>query len=232
MIRIYLLLVIEHLRHRPIRALLTLVGVAIGVSAWLAIRVVNGEVYQSFEQSVESVVGEASVTITGASVGINEQILQTIQHYPGVELASPVLKIEGEILDGPMSGQPLFIWGIDLLEQGRDWETEDFSEGMEQKDWEQLFAPTTVFLEEELAFQLDLRQGQTLSVKVQEDVHQLVVGKVLKSSGLHGGMQQQVLMDIASAQWKFGWLGRLHHVEIVPDPQVTSKIKRLADMYH
>ncbi len=59
MTRIILLLIVEHLRHRPMRALLTLLGVAIGVSAWLAIRVVNGEVYQSFEQSVESVVGQA-----------------------------------------------------------------------------------------------------------------------------------------------------------------------------
>ncbi len=221
MIRIFLLLVIEHLRHRPIRALLTVVGVAIGVSAWLAIRVVNGEVYQSFEQSVESVVGEASVTITGASVGIDEQILQTIQHYPGVQLASPVLKIDGEILAGPLAGRPLFIWGMDVLEQGIDWEAEDSSEGMQQYDWEQLFSPTTVFVEEGLAFQLNLRQGQTLSVKVQEDVHQLVVGKVLKASALHGGVQQQVLMDIASAQWKFGWLGRLHHVEIVPESYVA-----------
>ena len=46
MLRILLLLVVEHLRHRPIRALLTVLGVAIGVSAWLAIRVVNGEVYR------------------------------------------------------------------------------------------------------------------------------------------------------------------------------------------
>ena len=65
MLKILILLVTEHLRHRPIRALLTLVGVAIGVSAWLAIRVVNGEVYQSFEQSVESGVGESSVTVYG-----------------------------------------------------------------------------------------------------------------------------------------------------------------------
>ena len=93
MLRMYLLLVIEHLRHRPIRALLTLLGVAIGVSAWLAIRVVNGEVYQSFEQSVESVVGEASITISGGSNGMDERVLEDIQQHPGVRSANPVLKI-------------------------------------------------------------------------------------------------------------------------------------------
>jgi len=87
MTRILSLLVIEHLRHRPLRALLTLVGVAIGVAAWLAIRVVNGEVYQSFEQSVESVVGQASVTISGGSDGLDEQILHLVQEHQGVRMA-------------------------------------------------------------------------------------------------------------------------------------------------
>ncbi|MCZ6580806.1 MAG: hypothetical protein O6840_04170, partial [Nitrospirae bacterium] len=89
MARIILLLIVEHLRHRPMRALLTLLGVAIGVSAWLAIRVVNGEVYQSFEQSVESVVGPASITIFGGPEGLDEQILQIVQEHPGVRVANP-----------------------------------------------------------------------------------------------------------------------------------------------
>ena len=221
MLRILLLFVIEHLRHRPVRAPLTLIGVAIGVSAWLAIRVVNGEVYASFEHSVESVVGEASVTVSGGPGGLDEQVLQTLQRHPGVRSASPVLKIEGEILIGPFSGRPLLIWGMDLLEQGKDWEAQGPSGLLSQQDWEELFVPATVFLEEESARKLGLRQGQTLSVKVKEDVYDLAIGRVLRSFGLQGGVQQQVLMDIASAQWLFGKLGQLHHVAIVPEPDLV-----------
>ena len=221
MLRIFLLLIIEHLRHRPIRALLTLVGVAIGVSAWLAIRVVNGEVYQSFEQSVESVVGEASVTVSGGSEGMDEQILQSIQGHPSVRSANPVLKFEGEIQSGALSGRPLIIWGMDLLEQGKDWQAQGSTDRLQPDDWEQLFSPTTVFLEKELANKLGLGQGQILSVKVKGEVHDLVVGRLLESPGLQGGVQQQVLMDIASAQWLFGWLGRLHHVAIIPKPDMA-----------
>jgi putative ABC transport system permease protein len=81
MIRILLLLVLDHLRHRPFRAFLTVVGVAIGVSAWLAIRLANGEVYQSFEQSVESVVGKASITLSGGTGGIDESLIEAIQRH-------------------------------------------------------------------------------------------------------------------------------------------------------
>ncbi len=232
MFRFFLLLVIEHLRHRPIRALLTLFGVAIGVSAWLAIRVVNGEVYQSFEQSVESVVGEASITISGASSGMDEEILEVIQRHPGVRSASPVLKIEAESLAGPLAGRPLLIWGMDLVEQAKDWESEGASGILQQDGWEQFVAPATVFLEEDLATKLGVRQGQAVSVRVKGEVHELSVGRVLKSFGLQGGIQNQGVMDIAAAQWKFGLLGRLHHVEIVPESTavVSTLIHELQSM--
>ena len=224
MLRTLFLLVIQHLRHRPIRALLTVLGVAIGVSAWLAIRVVNGEVYQSFEQSVESVVGEAPVTISGGSEGMDEQNLKLIQSHPGVRSVSPVLKIEGEIQSGALSGHPFLIWGVDLLEQGKDWEVGGGSGVLPQEDWEQLFAPTTVFLEEELAEKLGLGPGDIFSVKIKGKLHELVVGRVVGSFGLHGGVQEQVVMDIAAAQWVFGSLGRLHHVAIVPEAGVVVSI--------
>lgn len=221
MLSTLLLLAIEHLRHRPIRSLLTVVGVAIGVSAWLAIRVVNGEVYRSFERSVESVVGEASVLVSGGSEGMDEQQLKPIQSHPGVRSVSPVLKIEGEIQAGRLSGHPLLIWGMDLLEQEKYWEGRGPTGIFSREDWEQLFSPTTVFLEEGLANKLGLSQGQIFPVKVKGTVHQLIVGRVVGSFGLHGGVQQQVLMDIAAAQWMFGWLGRLHHVAIVPESGVA-----------
>jgi putative ABC transport system permease protein len=152
---------------------------------------------------------------------MDEQILQMIQRQPGIQSASPVIKIEGEIQTGPLSGRPLLIWGMDLLEQANDWKTNGSAGWGQQEDWEKMFSPSTVFLEEKLANKLEVRQGHTLSVKVKEDVHQLVVGRVLKSSGLYGGVQQQVLMDIASVQWLFGWLGRLHYVAIVPESHAT-----------
>jgi len=222
MTRILSLLVIEHLRHRPLRALLTLIGVAIGVSAWLAIRVVNGEVYQSFEQSVESVVGQASVTISGGHEGIDEQILQVVQGHSGVRVANPVLKIEGEIQTGVLSGSPLLIWGVDILEQGKDWDVRGSTGVFQQDDWEQLLSPTTVFVEEKLAKESGLHQGGTLSVKIKGVVHDLVVGRVLESSGLQGGVEPKVVMDIAAAQWLFGRVGRLDHVAIVLEPGVAA----------
>ena len=221
MLRILVLLVVEHLRYRPIQALLTVIGVAIGVSAWLAIRVVNGEVYQSFEQSVESVVGEASITVMGLDEGMDEQLLLAIQQQAGIRSAHPILKIEGVIESGPLTGHPLWVWGLDLVAQGTNLQAQGSKGDWSQKYWEDLFAPTTIFVEEDFANTLGLHQDEMLTVSVDGNSHDLVIGRILKSSGLQGGVQEQVVMDIASAQWLFGWLGRVHHVAITPEPDIT-----------
>ena len=96
MLKAIFLLVTEHIRQRPIRSVLAILGVAIGVSAWLAIRLANVEVYRAFEESVDTVVGKASIQVTGENGRLDEQILPTIRINPAVTAANPVLRISRE----------------------------------------------------------------------------------------------------------------------------------------
>ncbi|PJA78141.1 MAG: hypothetical protein CO149_05645, partial [Nitrospirae bacterium CG_4_9_14_3_um_filter_51_5] len=222
MLRILLLLVLEHVRHRPFRAFLTVVGVAIGVSAWLAIRLANGEVYRSFEQSVESVVGKASITLSRGTGGMDESIIEAIQRHPGVQSAHPLLKIEASIQGGPSTGPMLVIWGVDFLDYAEDMQAGDSTHSTPEEQWKQFFSPRTVFLGNEFAKELGVSQGQTLTVTEQGISHDLVVGGLLRSSDSHlPGRERHAIMDIAAAQWLFGWLGRLHSIAVVPEPGVV-----------
>ena len=223
MIRIFLLLVLDHVRHRPFRAFLTVVGVAIGVAAWLAIRLANGEVYRSFEQSVESVVGKASITLSMGGEGMDESIIEVIQRHPGVQSAHPVLKIEATLQGGPSKGLTLVIWGVDLLEYVDDMPSEDATSSIPDNRWKLVLAPRTVFVGKEFAKELGLSEGQTLTVTAQGSSYDLVVGGLLNSSDSRlQGTERQAIMDIASAQWLFGWLGRLYSIAVVPEPGVAG----------
>ena len=223
MIRILLLLVFDHLRHRPFRAFLTVVGVAIGVSAWLAIRLANGAVYQTFENSVASVVGKASINLSRGSEGMDESIIEEIQRFPGVQSAQPVLKIESMIQEGPSADHTLVIWGVDLLNYEELRPSGDSTNAITDIQWKQVFSPQTVFLGKEFAGELGLSEGQTLTVTNQGNSHDLIVGGLLRSSdALLQGTERQAIMDIASAQWVFGWLGRLHSIAVVPEPGVSG----------
>ncbi len=226
MIRILLLLVLDHLRHRPFRAFLTVVGVAIGVSAWLAIRLANGEVYRSFEQSVESVVGKASITLSSGTGGMDESIIEVIQRHPGVQSAHPMLKIDGSVQGGPSSGRTLVIWGVDVLEFAEDMESGDSTRSthsIPDEQWKQFFSPRTIYLGKEFAKEFGVTQGQTLAVTRQDISYDLVVGGLLRSSDSRLlAAERQAIMDIAAAQWLFGWLGRLHSIAVVPEPGVAG----------
>ncbi len=223
MLRILLLLVLDHVRHRPFRAFLTVIGVAIGVSAWLAIRLANGEVYRSFEQSVESVVGKASVTLSRGREGMEESIIEVIQRHPGVQSAHPLLKIEVSIQGGHPTGLTLVIWGVDVLDYAEDLQSKGSTNSSSDNQWKQFFSPRTVFLGEEFAKELGVSQGQTLTVMDKGISHDLVVGGLLSSSSSHlEGAERQAIMDIAAAQWLFGWLGRLHYIAVVLEPGVSA----------
>jgi putative ABC transport system permease protein len=233
MIRILFLLVLDHLRHRPFRAFLTVVGVAIGISAWLAIRLANGEVYRSFEQSVESIVGKASITLSQGTVGMDESIIEVIQRHPGVQSVHPILKIEASIQGGPSGGHTLVIWGVDVLDYVENMGSGNETHSIPDEQWEEFFSPRTVFLWKEFAKELGMSEGQTLTVTAQGISHDLVVGGLLRSSHSHlQGTEHQAIMDIAAAQWLFGWLGRLHSIAVVPEPGVAGStlIKTLQAM--
>jgi putative ABC transport system permease protein len=74
-----------------------------------------------------------------------------------------------------------------------------------------------------LAKKLGVSKGQALTVTGQGITHDLVVGGLLRSSGIHlQGTERHAIMDIAAAQWLFGWLGRLHSIAVVPEPGVAG----------
>ncbi|MCA9500002.1 MAG: ABC transporter permease [Nitrospira sp.] len=223
MIRIILLLVLDHVRHRPFRAFLTVVGVAIGVSAWLAIRIANGEVYQSFEQSVESVVGKATITLFHGPEGMDESIIEVVQRHASVQSAHPVLRIESMIQGGPSTGLTLVIWGVDLLDYEELRQSGDSTNAIEDNQWKQVFSARTVYLGEEFAKELGLSEGQILTVTSQGISHDLIIGGLLRSTdALLQDTDRQAIMDIAAAQWLFGWVGRLHSIAVVPGPGVAE----------
>ncbi|MGE3938801.1 MAG: ABC transporter permease [Nitrospirales bacterium] len=221
MSRLFFILVRDHLRHRPLRAFLTIVGVAIGVAAWLAIRTANSGVYQSFEETVDSVVGQATVIVAGGPEGVNEQILEPIQRHPAVQSAHPILKLKTIIREGPKAGRHLEILGLDLLEQAEAFtkSSSDDSAPFQEKEWDRMFSPQAVFLGRNLAQELGVPIDQALMVEVNGKPVELIVRGLLEPSTIHGKrLGSYLVMDIASVQWTFGLVGRVHEIHLVPNP--------------
>ena len=210
------LLVREHLRQRPIRTSLTILGVAIGVSAWLAIRLANEEVFRSFEASVETVVGEASIQVSGEEAKLDERLLLSIRRHPAVLSAHPVLKIFSSAKDGTSQDRDLLILGLDVLEFANE-DGVNFSDlEQENANLEFLLARDTTFLGHGLAMKMGWSVGDTVDIRVGERQFQIMIrGLVTPSRPNRRRLDNIAIMDIAAAQALFGYEGKVDQINLV-----------------
>ncbi|WP_454064564.1 FtsX-like permease family protein [Candidatus Nitrospira salsa] len=214
------LLVREHLRQRPIRTSLTILGVAIGVSAWLAIRLANGEVFRSFEASVETVVGEASIQVSGQDGDLDERLLRTIRTHPAIEAAHPVLQTLASAKRENSREHQISILGLDLLELA-NMDGVNFSEVEEEEpNLEFLLSMDSVFLGHGLSQKMGWEVGDILEIDVGQQNVQLVIRAFLTpSSPTRRQLDDMAVLDIAAAQALFGYAGRLTQVNLVLSKQ-------------
>src|SRR5690349_16355506 len=114
-VRALLLLLTAHVRQWPLRTLLTIVGVAIGVSASVAVRTANVDVLQSFEQAVMTVAGPTTLEVSGGETGIDERVIIQVRTILGVTSASPVILQTAVRMRGEQAGEAVQVVGLDLV---------------------------------------------------------------------------------------------------------------------
>ena len=224
------LLVGEHLRQRPIRTGLTMLGVAIGVSAWLAIRLANGEVFRSFEATVGTVVGEASIQVSGGKDGLDEHLLLSVRKHPAVFSAHPVLRISAKTKIGTSQDHSILILGLDVLEFANEDGGSFTSQKQEKSNLEFLLARDSIFLGHDLATRLGLSVGDTLVIRIEEQDFMVVVrGLVTPLSPNRRRLNDVAIMDIAAAQALFEYQGKLDQINLVlsKDYAVAEVLKDL-----
>jgi putative ABC transport system permease protein len=206
--------------ERPVRTILTIAGIALGVSVAIAIPTANEEVLKSFQDTVTAVAGRATLQVSGGELGLDEGVLPEILAHPAVASASPVLSQGGRLVTGAHRGQALLVMGLDLLDapdlKGITVRT-DSEEAAGRFD--ALLASDAIFIGRRLADERGLHVGSPLDLLVGTQVHHLVVRGVVESSGgVDSAWSQMAVMDIASAQVRFGLVGRLDRIDLVTDP--------------
>src|SRR5690242_16135205 len=72
-------------RNHRLRALITIIGVAIGVATFFALRTVNQTLLASLAATVDKLAGKATLQITAGDSGFPETVLATVRATPGVK---------------------------------------------------------------------------------------------------------------------------------------------------
>ena len=202
-------LVLGPLRENPARTVLAVLAIALGVALGVAVHLVNASAIREFEVAARHLAGEADLVIRGPRGGFDEALYPRLARLPQVEAASPAVDLEVPLADRAGS---LRIIGFDPLQAMR------VQPSLVPGDYALLaglFDPDAIIVSAAAAQWLELAPGAELRVRVgTRPVALRVIGT------LPGAAYRQRLgvMDIASAQWRLGQLGRLNRVALRVKP--------------
>jgi putative ABC transport system permease protein len=218
-IKVFLLILAAHMTQRPLRTLLTVIGVALGVSASVAVRTANVDVLRSFEQAVLTVAGPTTLEISGGELGLDERLITAARNVQGVTSASPVILQTAVRMDEGRHGQAVQVLGLDLLAEvnSRGFQ---LSQQPAESQLETVLNPETVLLGRKLAADWNLAVGDRVDLQIgPRRVTRRVTGILQDMSDRVSSWDRLAVMDIAAAQITFGMVGRLDRIDLITNAE-------------
>ncbi len=219
--------VFPHLREKPSRSLLTLLGVSFGIALSVSILIINHATRHSMRESIEAVAGRASLTVTAGQAGFSEKKIQTIEKTKGVKSAVPMVENRAYFTGTLKHAGSLYVLGVDLLKEAsvRTYRTSD----NRVIDDPLVFfnQPDSVILTRELANRHSLHQDSKISLATANGVQPFTIRGLLKPEGAakaYGG--SLAIMDLDAAKLAFGKGDKIDRADIIPEAGYpVSKIK-------
>jgi putative ABC transport system permease protein len=201
----------------PLQLVATVVAIALGVALGSAVYLVNSAALEEFDQATRRLIGSADLVIRGPPEGFDQALFVTLAGRAWVSAASPMLDLQ---LTLPGQAPPLQVLGVDAF---RASALQPALLAQLGPDATRLFERDTIMLSRAAAQQLKLQAGQSLSVMVGGAPRALRVIGILPD-GLY--REPLGIMDIATAQWSLGRLGRLNRIDLQLRPGVPAAAVR------
>ncbi len=194
---------------------MAVLAIALGVALGYAVHSINHSALGEFAQALQTLSGDADLTVRGPRAGFDESLYPQIARLPEVAVASPMVEVEASVHGRE---QALRIVGVDVFRAGL------IQPALlpEAGDREDVLRADTVFLSPAASEWLGVEIGNTISVQVGLRDVALRVAGTLRADGTG---QRLAVMDIAGAQWLLDRQGRLTRIDVKLRPGAD-----LADM--
>lgn len=194
-------------RAHPVRALVAIAAIAVGVAMGFAIHLINAAAFNEFSAAVKSLSGQADIQVQGREPWFDEAVYPRLANHPDVATASPVLEVQAGV---PGVEGALRIVGIDVLRAGSI--SPDLIGVTAPGRVTDVLADDAVFLSAASAAWLNKQRGDTLLLRAgTRDTKLRVAGPVQRARA----GQRLAVMDIGALQWRFEKLGQLSRVDLV-----------------
>ena len=193
-------------RAHPLRALVAIAAIALGVALGFAIDLINGAAFNEFSAAVKSLSGQSDLQVRGVQSSFDENLYARLRATPGVALASPVVEVDAVV---PDEKNALKVLGIDVFQAGQI-APDLIGVAAEDRRFDTL-ADDAIFLSPAAMSWLKVKTGDILTLRAGTEAVKLrVAGGLVRSRP----GQRLGVMDIGALQWRFGRLGKLSWVDL------------------
>jgi len=219
----------QHTRRKPLRAVVAVLGVALGVAVFVAISAIHASTRAYFQENVAAIIGDAVLTMTGAEAGIDEATLEISRGVPGVKQAVPMIEARARTA----RGTPIVVFGIGPQDTAiHEYRGTPSSAG--DIDVKHLLEGSdSIVLTRRFAADNGLAIGSSIDLVTAIGKERFVVRALLDPTGparAYGG--DIAVMDLSRAQVVFGKTGKVDRIHIVRDPgvEVAALAARLQEV--
>lgn len=217
---------IRYLLMHPFRTFLTAMGVALGISLFLSIRLLNDATLRSLDQNIESMTGKAELTITSDGMGFEESVLNKIKATGLIKEAIPLILNYAYVDESP-DAAPMVFLGIDLL---KDTSIRDYNEGGGEIVPDPLAfvnQADSVILTKSWAAQNNFAMDDTLELLTKEGVKAFTIRGLIDNVGPAKAFNGMLaIMDIDGARYNFGRDGLYDRIDLILNSNASvSEVK-------
>jgi putative ABC transport system permease protein len=192
-------------RAHPVRALLAIAAIAVGVALGFAIHLINAAAFNEFSAATKSLSGQADIQVTGTEHWFDEAVYARLAAQPSVAVASPILLINAGVPGHPGALQVI---GADAFRAGEV--TPSLLGISSSGSPNDLLDDDAIFLSPGAAGWLGMQSGGRLALRSgTTDFSLRVAGSMPARPG-----QRIAMMDIGAAQWRFGKVGMLSRIDL------------------
>jgi len=193
-------------RAHPVRTLVAVAAIAIGIALGFAIHLINAAAFNEFSSAIKGLSGVADVQVRGTEPTFDEAVYPALAALPEVAVASPILEVEASI---PGQRSALKIIGIDVFRAG--FISPDLVGAPSEEHLQDTLADDAIFLSPAAQQWLSAKPDQPLPFQLGVGTVALRYAGALQSA--RAG-QRLGVMDIGAAQWRFDRLGKLSRVDL------------------
>ncbi len=223
---------LPHLRLKPLRSLLTLLGVAFGIALYVAISIINHSTKNSLRENIDAIAGKAKLTVTGGTVGFDDRVLSIIKKHPGVKSAIPMIEERAYIAGKKEKSGSLYVLGVDLLQEQsiRSYKTTD--QKVINDPLVFLNQADSIIITKQFAHEHQLALDSKLKLATANGSRSFTVRGLLEPEGparAYGG--SIAIMDIDGAKLSFGKGEKVDRIDIIteagyPITEVQMELER------